>query len=83
MKTSATVLTSRENDVSWLIASGCSQKEIADILHISEGTVRVHTRNSYRKSGIHKESEFALWYLFHELVLKPSPLGMLIKMLKN
>jgi DNA-binding NarL/FixJ family response regulator len=44
-----TVLTPRELEVVRLVASGLRNKEIADRLCISEGTVKVHLHKSYEK----------------------------------
>jgi len=45
-------LTVREIDLIRLIAKGLRNKEIADTLFISEGTVKVHLHNIYEKLGI-------------------------------
>ncbi|MFX0208667.1 MAG: response regulator transcription factor [Candidatus Hodarchaeota archaeon] len=42
-------ITVRELEISMLICSGLSSKEIARELHIEKGTVKIHTRNVYRK----------------------------------
>ena len=48
----AGLLTVRELDLIRLIAKGLRNKEIADKLFISEGTVKVHLHNIYEKLGI-------------------------------
>lgn len=55
-------LTARELDVSRLMLSGCSNKEIARKLDISTETVKVHRKHLYSKLGIKSQSElFALF----------------------
>jgi DNA-binding NarL/FixJ family response regulator len=48
----ATLLTARETELVRMIAGGLRNKEIADRLFISEGTVKVHLHNIYEKLGI-------------------------------
>ena len=48
----ASVLTSREIEIVRLAAQGLRNQAIADRLHISEGTVKVHLHNIYEKLGI-------------------------------
>ena len=45
-------LTFRENQICELLAQGHTDKEIADRLPISIGTVRVYVTNVYQKMGI-------------------------------
>lgn len=45
----ATLLTPREIDIVRMVARGLRNKEIADKLFISEGTVKVHLHNIYEK----------------------------------
>ncbi len=44
-------LTDRERQIAALVALGSSNTEICAVLHISEGTLRVHLRHIYRKTG--------------------------------
>jgi DNA-binding NarL/FixJ family response regulator len=46
------VLTPREIEIVRLVAGGLRNQGIADQLHISEGTVKVHLHNIYEKLGI-------------------------------
>jgi DNA-binding NarL/FixJ family response regulator len=48
----ASLLTAREIDLIRMIAKGLRNKEIADKLFISEGTVKVHLHHIYEKLGI-------------------------------
>ena len=50
-------LSSREAEVMELIARGHSGPAIADMLFISENTMRTHSKRIYAKLGIHKKQE--------------------------
>ena len=50
-------LSSREAEVMELIARGHSGPAIADMLFISENTMRTHNKRIYAKLGIHKKQE--------------------------
>jgi len=45
-------LTNRENEVAGLIADGLTNKEIARVLGISDGTVKVAVKSIFRKMGV-------------------------------
>jgi non-specific serine/threonine protein kinase len=55
------VLTGRERDVARLLADGRSNREIADTLVISEGTVEVHVKHILSKLGMRSRSQVAAW----------------------
>ncbi|MCB0720111.1 MAG: response regulator transcription factor, partial [Bacteroidetes bacterium] len=46
------MLSHRETEVLALIAAGYANKEIADLLSLTLNTVKVHTRNIYRKLDV-------------------------------
>jgi two-component system nitrate/nitrite response regulator NarL len=48
----ALLLTPRELDVLRAAATGLRNKEIADRLHVSEGTVKIHLHNMYEKLAV-------------------------------
>ena len=50
-------LSARETEVAELIARGNSVARIAEILVVSENTVRTHSKRIYTKLGIHKRQE--------------------------
>lgn len=50
-------LTERENAVAELIVSGYTNDEIADQLHISVHTVKIHVSNVFRKLRVHNRME--------------------------
>ena len=56
--TSSPGLTARELDIARAIASGLRNKAIAEKLRVTEGTVKVHLHNIYKKLGL--DSRLAL-----------------------
>ncbi len=46
-------MTSREREIATLLAEGLTNRQIADKLYISEGTVKNYISNIYDKTGIH------------------------------
>jgi DNA-binding NarL/FixJ family response regulator len=63
-------LSQREVDVIKLMTRGYSNRQIADILFISEHTVKVHIRNIFRKIGVADRTNAVLWALERGVVLK-------------
>lgn len=63
-------LSQREVDVIKLMSRGYNNRQIADILFISEHTVKVHIRNIFRKIGVVDRTNAVLWALERGLVLK-------------
>ncbi len=61
-------LTSRELEVLTLVASGKSDREIADDLHIAYETVRTHVANSHRKLGLNNRIAAVLYCIRHGLI---------------
>ena len=53
-------LTERENEVLRLIAFGMSNREIGELLHVSEGTVKNHTSNILSKLGVRDRTRAVL-----------------------
>ncbi|HIY84422.1 MAG TPA: helix-turn-helix transcriptional regulator [Candidatus Rubneribacter avistercoris] len=50
-------LSEREAEVALLVAKGYTLSACGEVLHISLNTVRVHSRNLYKKLDIHKKSD--------------------------
>jgi DNA-binding NarL/FixJ family response regulator len=50
-------LSPREVEVLKLIAAGKSNKEIADLLFVSEGTVKTHVLNIHQKLDVRDRTE--------------------------
>ncbi len=61
-------LTEREHDVLRLIAQGRSNREIADQLHITEGTVKGHVSNILSKLHLQDRTQAALFAVRSGLV---------------
>ena len=56
-KRSQAPLSQREQEVLVHLASGCTNREVAQRLFTAEGTVKTHVRNIYRKLGISTREE--------------------------
>jgi two-component system, NarL family, response regulator DegU len=63
-------LSQREVDVIKLMTRGYNNRQIAEILFISEHTVKVHIRNIFRKIGVVDRTNAVLWALERGVVLK-------------
>ena len=61
-------LTEREQDVLKLIARGLSNRQIAEALHITEGTVKGHVSNILSKLHLQDRTQAALFAVRHGLV---------------
>ncbi|MBX7150847.1 response regulator transcription factor [bacterium] len=67
-KKTHTLLTQRETEVLQQLCTGKSYKMIADILFISEETVRRHLKSIYKKLEVHSKSEAVAKALKEKLV---------------
>ena len=61
MRRLATILTARETEVMQCVAGGLSNQQIAEKLIVSEGTVKIHVHNIYRKLGINNRVDLTLY----------------------
>jgi DNA-binding NarL/FixJ family response regulator len=61
-------LSSREQDVLRLIASGMSNLEIASSLYLSINSVKTYIRAAYRKIGVERRSQAVVWAVQHGLL---------------
>jgi DNA-binding CsgD family transcriptional regulator len=55
-------LTAREREIARLTADGRSNREIADTLVITEGTVEVHVKHILSKLGFRSRTQVATWF---------------------
>ena len=54
-------LTTRQREIADLLSgTGLSYKEVAVSLRISEGTMRKHVENVYRRVGVHSRAELMI-----------------------
>ncbi|KJS21788.1 MAG: hypothetical protein VR72_08835 [Clostridiaceae bacterium BRH_c20a] len=51
------ILTPREREIAELLIQGFTNKQIADLLHISENTIKTHTRKIYSKLDVANKRE--------------------------
>jgi len=65
-------LTAREEEILGLVARGLSNREIAQTLHLSEGTVKNALSRIYAKLGARDRTQAALWAVQHGLA-QPAP----------
>lgn len=61
-------LTPREREIVQSIAEGCSSKQVASALGISEATAETHRTNIMRKLGLHSVSELVRFAIRNGLV---------------
>ena len=61
-RSSSESLTGREREIVSLIAGGHSNREIADRLVITEGTVEVHVKHILSKLGYRSRTQVAGWF---------------------
>jgi DNA-binding NarL/FixJ family response regulator len=59
----SSIFTARELDIILAISEGLSNKEIADKLFISEGTVKNHISTILEKGGLSHRTQVAVYYL--------------------
>jgi ATP/maltotriose-dependent transcriptional regulator MalT len=59
------LLSARESEVLTLLCQGCSNKEMARTLHVSENTIKTHLANLYAKLQVNRrtEAQAAAWRL--------------------
>jgi DNA-binding CsgD family transcriptional regulator/N-acetylneuraminic acid mutarotase len=66
-----TGLSDREREILCLVATGASNKQIAQQLFISANTVKVHMRNIFAKIGVTSRTEATLYAMREGLVAAP------------
>jgi two-component system nitrate/nitrite response regulator NarL len=60
-------LTPREREIAALVGQGYKYREIAEMLSISEQTVKNHLRNMFHKLGVSDRLQLALYAIQHNL----------------
>jgi two-component system, NarL family, response regulator LiaR len=58
-------LTDREVEVLTLVASGCSNEQIATDLFLSISSIKAHIRSAYRKTGVASRAGAMAWAIRH------------------
>jgi DNA-binding CsgD family transcriptional regulator/N-acetylneuraminic acid mutarotase len=71
MTPTASDLSEREQEILRLVATGASNKQIAQQLVISTNTVKVHLRNIFAKAGVSSRTEATLFAIREGLVVSP------------
>jgi DNA-binding CsgD family transcriptional regulator len=61
-------LTERELEVLRLVAQGCTNRDVADALVLSEHTVRRHLQNAFRRLGVSSRAAAVAFAVQHDLV---------------
>jgi DNA-binding NarL/FixJ family response regulator len=64
-------LTSREIEVLEQVVTGATNKEISDVLHITENTVKIHLRNILEKLHVQNRIQAAVYAVRQGLVDEP------------
>lgn len=59
-------LTNREKEIMKLVLQGKPNKEVADLLEISQSTVEKHLTSIYARLGVRNRTEATLRYRLHK-----------------
>lgn len=62
------ILTAKERDVLRLVAGGLSNREIADVIHLAEGTVKNHISNILAKLNCRDRTQAVLYAIHWQLI---------------
>lgn len=65
-------LTTRQLDTLRELANGRSNREIAELLHVSEDTVRSHIKSLFARLAVKNRTQASKFYLQHKEGLRPS-----------
>lgn len=61
-------LSTREREVLELVALGCDNQRVAEVLNICDGTVKNHITNIYGKLQVRTRAEAVAWAWHHQIV---------------
>jgi DNA-binding NarL/FixJ family response regulator len=64
----SSVLSPRETEIVRMVAGGLGNKELAERLGVSEGTIKIHLHNIYKKLKVHSRLELVLHAQANKLV---------------
>ena len=64
----SSVLSPRETEIVRMVAGGLGNRELAERLGVSEGTVKIHLHNIYKKLKVHSRLELVLHAQANKLV---------------
>lgn len=64
----SSVLSPRETEIVRMVAGGLSNQELAQRLGVSEGTIKIHLHNIYKKLKVHSRLELVLHAQSNKLV---------------
>ncbi len=62
---SGKALTSRQKQVAGMVGLAMLNKEIAGVLYLTEGTIKVYLNRIFRKVGVSNRVQLALWWVAH------------------
>ncbi len=68
------ILTRREREVVTMVATGKTNRQIAQELFLSEKTVEMHVSNSLSKLGFNSRAQLAAWTAKNNLSISPTAL---------
>lgn len=69
------VLSSREREVLELVALGCDNQRVAEVLNICDGTVKNHITNIYGKLQVRTRAEAVAWAWHNHVVSSAQGVG--------
>ncbi len=62
-RSTASVLTARQREVAELVSAGCTNREIAERLHINERSAEGHVERIRTRLGFRSRSQIAAWFV--------------------
>jgi DNA-binding NarL/FixJ family response regulator len=66
-------LSRREIEVAALVAEGCTNRQIAARLVLTEGTVANHVRRICQRLGVVRRAQVAVWFVRRQATAAPQP----------